>query len=85
MDGVMFMHSERLKRVRAVIDDGATIGKLRRIVLSSTFAHLMSFLRKTLECIAILSRIRLEIWVVYDPVYPLGDAVCDSQSINRRL
>ena len=54
MDGVMFMHSERLKRVRAVIDDGATIGKLRRITQFS-FGAPMSFLRKTLECIAILS------------------------------
>ena len=35
MDGVMFMHSPRLARMRAVIDDGRTIGRPRR--LSSAF------------------------------------------------
>ena len=36
MDGVMFMHSERLKRMRAVLDDGKTVGEIRRI--SSAFS-----------------------------------------------
>jgi predicted dehydrogenase len=31
MDGVMFMHSKRLEQAREVLDDGATIGRLRRI------------------------------------------------------
>jgi predicted dehydrogenase len=31
MDGVMFMHTKRLQRMRAVLDDGKTVGKIRRI------------------------------------------------------
>lgn len=34
MDGVMFMHSERLGRMRAVLDDGVSVGPLRRISAS---------------------------------------------------
>jgi predicted dehydrogenase len=36
MDGVMFMHSQRLKRMREVLDDGQTVGQIRRI--SSAFS-----------------------------------------------
>jgi len=35
MDGVMFMHSKRLARMRQVLDDGRTVGPARRI--SSAF------------------------------------------------
>lgn len=38
MDGVMFMHSGRLARMREVLDDGASVGPLRRI--SSDFSYL---------------------------------------------
>src|SRR4030095_12909852 len=31
VDGVMFMHSQRLGALRAVLDDGQSIGKIRRI------------------------------------------------------
>ena len=31
MDGVMFMHSERLPKIREVLDDGQSVGQLRRI------------------------------------------------------
>lgn len=37
MDGVMFMHSERLPEMRRTIDDGRSIGKLRRIASAFTF------------------------------------------------
>jgi predicted dehydrogenase len=36
MDGVMFMHSPRLPKVRAVLDDGKSVGAIRRI--SSAFS-----------------------------------------------
>jgi predicted dehydrogenase len=36
MDGVMFMHSPRLPRVREVLDDGKSVGSIRRI--SSAFS-----------------------------------------------
>ena len=37
MDGVMFMHSQRLDRVREVVNDGASIGQIRRIVSQFSF------------------------------------------------
>ena len=40
MDGVMFMHSPRLARVRSVLDDGKSVGLVRRI--SSGFSFLGS-------------------------------------------
>ncbi len=36
MDGVMFMHSPRLTKVREVLDDGKSVGRIRRI--SSAFS-----------------------------------------------
>jgi predicted dehydrogenase len=38
MDGVMFMHSKRLPLLRRVLDDGESIGRLRRIASQFTFA-----------------------------------------------
>ena len=38
MDGVMFMHSERLTKLRDVLDDGESVGKLRRICSQFSFA-----------------------------------------------
>jgi predicted dehydrogenase len=37
MDGVMFMHSQRLPKLRSVIDDGHSIGRLRRIAMQFSF------------------------------------------------
>ncbi len=37
MDGVMFMHSARLPRMRAVLDDGTSIGPLKRITSHFSF------------------------------------------------
>ena len=37
MDGVMFMHSQRLERIRQVLDDSQTIGRIRRITSAFTF------------------------------------------------
>jgi predicted dehydrogenase len=37
MDGVMFMHSPRLERLRALLDDGARIGPVRRITAVFSF------------------------------------------------
>jgi len=38
MDGVMFMHNPRLARVREVLDDGKSVGPLRRIASAFTFS-----------------------------------------------
>ncbi len=37
MDGVMFMHSRRLEKLREVLDDGKTIGPIRRITSAFSF------------------------------------------------
>ncbi|MEO2037068.1 MAG: Gfo/Idh/MocA family oxidoreductase [Planctomycetaceae bacterium] len=37
MDGVMFMHSTRLPAIRRILDDGISIGPLRRIVSHFSF------------------------------------------------
>jgi len=37
MDGVMFMHSRRLQRIREVLEDGKTVGPVRRITSAFTF------------------------------------------------
>jgi predicted dehydrogenase len=37
LDGVMFMHSQRLPRMRGVLDCGESIGKIRRITTSFSF------------------------------------------------
>jgi len=44
MDGVMFMHSDRLKNVRKTLDDGKSIGKLRRIATQFSFCAPEEFL-----------------------------------------
>ena len=37
MDGVMFMHSPRLARVREILDDGRSVGPIRRIASAFSF------------------------------------------------
>lgn len=37
MDGVMFMHSRRLERMREILDDGQSVGRVQRIVSHFTF------------------------------------------------
>ena len=36
MDGVMFMHSPRLPLLRKVLDDGESVGELRRITVATS-------------------------------------------------
>lgn len=37
MDGVMFMHSQRLPEIRRVLDDGESVGQIRRIASQFSF------------------------------------------------
>jgi len=43
LDGVMFMHSQRLPRIRAVLDDGASVGEIHRITSSFNFCATPEF------------------------------------------
>lgn len=38
MDGVMFMHSDRMRALRETLDDGKSVGQLRRIATQFSFA-----------------------------------------------
>ena len=44
MDGIMFMHGDRLSAMRAVLDDGETIGEIKRIGLQFSFCAPDEFL-----------------------------------------
>jgi len=49
MDGVMFMHSPRMKKIREVLDDGQTIGGIRRIASNFSFFGGDEFLRSNIR------------------------------------
>jgi predicted dehydrogenase len=49
MDGVMFMHSRRLPRLREVLDDPGRIGHIRRISSQFSFAGDDEFMRKNIR------------------------------------
>jgi predicted dehydrogenase len=49
MDGVMFMHSARLPLLRKVLDDGESVGMLRRIASQFSFAAPDEFLRSNIR------------------------------------
>ena len=48
MDGVMFMHSPCLNRVREVLEGGSAIGKLRRINTQFSFCTPDEFLTENI-------------------------------------
>jgi predicted dehydrogenase len=43
MDGVMFMHNPRLQRIREALDDGKSVGQIKRIMSVFTFATTEDF------------------------------------------
>ncbi|MGA2619370.1 MAG: Gfo/Idh/MocA family oxidoreductase [Thermoguttaceae bacterium] len=49
MDGVMFMHSRRLERIRAVLNDGESVGPIRRIVSQFSFGVPPEFFRRDIR------------------------------------
>jgi predicted dehydrogenase len=62
MDGVMFMHSARLPLLRQVIDDGESIGELRRVTSQFSFAASDEWLKTNIRANAKL-----------EPLGALGD------------
>lgn len=75
MDGVMFMHSARLPQLRQVLDDGETVGTLKRIATQFSFAAPEEFLKgnirvsrelEPLGCLGDLGwyNIRFSLWVM---------------------
>jgi predicted dehydrogenase len=49
MDGVMFMHSRRLKQIRGVLDDSASVGEVKRITCAFSFFAPEDFLRANIR------------------------------------
>jgi predicted dehydrogenase len=75
MDGVMFMHSPRLARVREIIDDGKSVGGIRRISSAFSFYAGENFFRDNIRingalepagCLGDLGwyNIRFSLWVM---------------------
>ena len=75
MDGVMFMHSARLPLLRSVLDDGESVGTLRRIASQFCFQATGDFMEKNirvasdLEPLGVLGdlgwyNIRFTLWVM---------------------
>jgi predicted dehydrogenase len=54
MDGVMFMHSGRLDAIRAVLDDPAGFGQMRRISSSFSFPADEEFFRSNIRASSVL-------------------------------
>lgn len=49
MDGVMFMHGARLGRLRAALDDGSSVGELRRVTSAFSFLGNERFLQEDIR------------------------------------
>ena len=49
MDGVMFMHTRRLARLREVLDDGQSVGEIRRIASAFSFRAGPDFTRANIR------------------------------------
>jgi predicted dehydrogenase len=49
LDGVMFMHSPRLARVREVLDDGQSVGPIRRLSSAFSFRAAGDFFRTNIR------------------------------------
>ena len=54
MDGVMFMHSRRLEAIRAVLNDPAAFGQMRRITSSFSFLADEGFFRSNIRASSVL-------------------------------
>src|SRR5262245_37242342 len=65
MDGVMFMHNPRLERLRELLDDGASVGRIKRIMSIFTFCVGEDFFRGNI-------RVHSEL----EPTGCLGDLGC---------
>lgn len=49
MDGVMFMHSQRMKALREVLDDGNSVGRIKRIYNQFSFLAPDEFLKSNIR------------------------------------
>jgi predicted dehydrogenase len=75
MDGVMFMHSQRLPLLRQILDDGHSIGRVRRITSQFSFRPADDFLTTNIRASNVLEplgclgdlgwyNVRFSLWVM---------------------
>ena len=96
MDGVMFMHSRRLTRLREILEDGQSLGGIRRITSQFSFTGDDEFLRtnirtngelEPLGCLGDLGWycVRFSLWVMRDhlPLQVTGRIHSESQRVRR--
>jgi predicted dehydrogenase len=95
MDGVMFMHSRRLDRMREILEDGVSVGPVKRITSAFSFAGDQEFFTKNIRSDGLLEpygclgdlgwyNIRLALWVMNEqlPQYVSGRTL--SQTGHRK-
>ena len=95
MDGVMFTHSRRFQRLREVLDDGQSIGQLRRITSAFSFYGAKEFFASNIRaqseleplgCLGDLGWycIRLALWVMnwQMPVQVTGRLLSEGRGAN---
>jgi predicted dehydrogenase len=98
MDGVMFMHSPRLARVREVLNDGKSIGPVRRISSSFSFYFGDKFFRNNIRVDGLLEptgclgdlgwySIRFALWAMNWrlPREATGRILSQSTAVNGRV
>ncbi len=84
MDGVMFMHSQRLDAIRQVLDDGQSVGRIKRITSQFSFGGSDEFLQENIRmhsgleplgCLGDLGwyNLRFTLWIMREQ---LPKAVC---------
>jgi len=77
MDGVMFMHSRRLEKLRAVLDDDQSVGRIKRITSAFSFCAPDDFFAGNIRangalepygCLGDLGwyNIRLALWLMHE-------------------
>lgn len=94
MDGVMFMHHRRLDQIRAVLDDGASVGEVRRIDSHFTFLGGDDFFAQNIRvnhaleplgCLGDLGwyGVRLSLWVMQwqQPRQAAGRILAESDGV----
>lgn len=92
MDGVMFMHSERMAAMRAVLEDGESVGRIRRVQAQFSFCAPDEFLTsnirvnsalESLGCLGDLGwyTIRIILWALS---YELPEKVAGRLLATRR-
>jgi predicted dehydrogenase len=96
MDGVMFMHSRRLARLREILDDGKSVGEVRRITSAFSFSAPPEFVSNNIRgsarlephgCLGDLGWycIRFSLWAMNweMPVETIGRVLSRSKADNE--